>query len=516
MGAGSNSFHSKIYPLTVFDVVIIGSGIGGLICATILAKEGMKVCVIEKNKQIGGNLQTFSKQKQIFDTGVHYIGGLGKGQNLYQIFKYLGLMGSLKLERLDEGFDKIVFSGDDRVYEQSQGYGAFIKNLVKQFPDEEKGIIAYCQKVQDTCSKFPLYHLSLHEGADDKNTVSGEGAKEVIAGFTSNKTLQAVLAGNNLLYTGVAEKTPFHIHALIVNSYIGSSWKVKDGGSQIAKYLAKELKALGGAVLKNTEVKTIVEENGRAVYVETENGDRFTANYFVSAISPAATLAMTDSHLIKPIYRKRLNELEHTISSFSLYMVFKKKTVPYRNYNYYFHRSTDVWNMNHYTEQNWPLGYGLYFTQDKNEPEFASSASALTVMRFAEVAPWQHTQNRVGKESRREKSYDTFKQNKIIQFLKTIEEKHPGISNHISDVYAATPLTNRDYIGMHDGSMYGIQKDYHDPLKTVISPRTKISNLFLTGQSINLHGILGTSLSAILTCTLLLGDRSIVDRIKNA
>ncbi|MGO2359479.1 MAG: phytoene desaturase family protein, partial [Mesonia sp.] len=78
-----------------YDVVVMGSGLGGLVSALILAKEGYKVCVLEKNNQFGGNLQTFVRDKKIFDTGVHYIGGLGKGENLYTYFKYLGIMDKL-------------------------------------------------------------------------------------------------------------------------------------------------------------------------------------------------------------------------------------------------------------------------------------------------------------------------------------------------------------------------------------------------------------------------------------
>lgn len=105
---------------------------------------------------------------------------------------------------------------------------------------------------------------------------------------------------------------------------------------------------------------------------------------------------------------------------------------------------------------------------------------------------------------------------KTDQLLALVNERFPEIVDNAAHIYAATPLTNRDYIGIADGSMYGIQKDFTDPLKTVISPRTRIPNLFLTGQNLNLHGILGTSLSAVLTCTLLLNDNTLVDKIRNA
>ncbi|HEV8514866.1 MAG TPA: all-trans-retinol 13,14-reductase, partial [Cyclobacteriaceae bacterium] len=74
----------------------------------------------------------------------------------------------------------------------------------------------------------------------------------------------------------------------------------------------------------------------------------------------------------------------------------------------------------------------------------------------------------------------------------------------------------RDYIGTDDGSLYGVSKDYRDPLKTFISPRTKIPNLLLTGQNLNLHGVLGVTMSAIVTSSEVFGMEYLLEKIRNA
>ncbi|MFO0415307.1 MAG: phytoene desaturase family protein, partial [Bacteroidota bacterium] len=142
-----------------YDFVIIGSGMGGLSAAVILAKHGYKVVVLEKNHQIGGALQVFSRDKCIFDTGVHYLGGLDKNENLYQFFKYLEIYDDLKLQALDRDcFDMIRFA-DGTSYQHGQGYDNFSKFLIKSFPDETEAIEKFCNKIQEICSQFPLYNI---------------------------------------------------------------------------------------------------------------------------------------------------------------------------------------------------------------------------------------------------------------------------------------------------------------------------------------------------------------------
>ena len=140
----------------------------------------------------------------------------------------------------------------------------------------------------------------------------------------------------------------------------------------------------------------------------------------------------------------------------------------------------------------------------------------LAYMRYDEVKKWDKTFNTVSAKVDRGPDYEEFKKQKAMILLDCVEEKFTGLKSKIKKYYTATPLSYRDYIGNDDGSMYGIVKDYRNPLKTLISPRTKIPNLFLTGQNLNLHGILGAAMSAFVTCTAFLGNDDIIKKIRDA
>ena len=95
-----------------YDILIVGSGLGGLVCAYILSKKGFKVAVLEKHSQIGGCLQSFKRENVKFDTGMHYIGSMEEGQILHRFWKYLGLTESVPLQRLNiDGYDVISLNG---------------------------------------------------------------------------------------------------------------------------------------------------------------------------------------------------------------------------------------------------------------------------------------------------------------------------------------------------------------------------------------------------------------------
>jgi len=498
-----------------YDIVIIGSGLGGLVSAVILAKEGKSVCVLEKNNQYGGNLQTFVRDKTIFDTGIHYIGGLEQGQNLYNYFSYIGIMDELRLKKMDEnGYDFITFDDDENEYPHAQGYDNFVSQLKVFFPEEEATLRKYCDKVQYTCDSFPLYNLRKGSGYQDE--ILTINAKNYFDELTENEKLKSVLAGSNFLYAGIADKTPFYVHALSVNSYIQSSWRCVNGGSQITKQLIKQLRKYGGDLFKHSEVVDFGFENGKLASVKIKNGEEYFGDVFISNIEPKTTLKMIGEDKLRKSYFKRIQELEVLTAPFSIYIVFKPESFPYINHNYYhFKDSNRIWEANNYTEESWPESYMISMNVSEENQQWAESLTGITYMRFDEVKQWEDTHNTVAEKEERGEAYEAFKVRKTEVFLDQLEKKFPNIRTHIRSIHASTPLSYRDYIGGHNGNLYGYVKDSNNPMKTFISPKTKIENLFLTGQSINMHGVLGVTIGAVVTCSEIIGKDYLIDKINS-
>ncbi|GGN05518.1 all-trans-retinol 13,14-reductase [Dyadobacter beijingensis] len=500
-----------------YDFVIVGSGLGGLACANILAMEGHSVAVLEKNHQIGGHLQVYSRDKSIYDTGVHYVGGLDEGENLYQFFKYFGILDKLKLKRLDEEFDVIRF-GDGCEYAYAQGIEHFEQKLIEYFPGEAEAIRTFCAKLVEVCKKFPLYNLeTAGESYLADEAVLSLNAHDYIASLTDNVRLRNVLAGSNLLYAGVKTKTPFYVHALIMKSYLNGAYKFIDGGSQIAIQLSRSLRQHGGKIFKYKKVTGAnYDEKGRITEVLCDNGETFRGKEFISNVHPSVTIDIFGQERFLSVYKNRVLALEDSISTFLVHISFHDHTFEYLNYNIYQHHIDDVWGGIDYDPETWPQTYFICTPSISKKGKYADSMSIMTYMNAEETAQWAGTFSTVAEPGKRGEEYAQFKKEKEAKVIARLETVFPGISATIKSVHSASPLTFRDYIGNRNGTMYGIMKDSTSPLRTRINTRTKIPNLHLTGQNVSLHGILGVTVSAFVTCFSFIDKEKLIQKVKNA
>lgn len=495
-----------------FDVIIIGSGIGGLMCGSLLSMKGFRVCILEKHHQIGGNLQTFKRKGVVFNSAMHFVGTMEKGQILHQIFKFLGVLDSTGLERLDpEHYEKIYLG--NRVYSYAMGMEAHRERLLSYFPQEKKAIDTYLDKIKeiwDSTRVLNLQDFRNHLDADTRYTQID--AFEFIDSLTDNKELRALWGMTSALYAGEPGRSPLITHAIIHYHYIQGAWKFSQGSSLLAEALEKLILEKGGELRRNSEVVKFHTSGRSAKGVELGDGSQLEAKYFISNLHPSHTVKLVEPGLFRKAYVHRIEELENTIGTFCLYIKLKKGVFPNINSNVYISSGKKVFHPGDYYKQPWPGACILYTSPDKSDPEYAESLTITCYMKFEEVKQWEET--RVGK---RGSQYTAMKKERAELLIQLAETHLEGLSDAIDIYYTATPLTFRDYTGAPEGTIYGISKDCRNPRHSYISPNTRIPNLFLTGQNsgVGLHGVLGVTVSALFTCANLLDIGELLNEIRD-
>jgi all-trans-retinol 13,14-reductase len=467
--------------------------------------------MLEKNAQIGGCLQTFTRHGVKYETGMHCIGSMEEGQALHRLFNYLSLLPDVKLRPLDKkAYDIVSIAGQRFSFANEKE--DFIQALAQHFPGERDNIWRYYQTVKDVANDSPLYSFRYKDSLTLLNpSYVKHSASEFIEEITPDPLLRQVLAANLPLYAGIPHKTPLYIHALIRDFYHKSAYRIAGGSDAIARSLTRSICSMGGEVHRYAEVARINCNDVRATGVTLKNGEEISGDYFISNIHPQRTLSLLHTPLIRKSYRDRILGLKNTISSFTVYIRFKKNRVPYFNSNLYHYNETDVWNCAHYTEADWPKNFMYMHLCSSVDQPYADAGIVFAYMDFKEVARWQGTP--IG---RRGEAYDAFKQQKAERLLDELTKQMPDVRGNIERYYTSTPLTYLDYTGTEDGSMYGILRDCTEPVQTLISQRTKIANLFQVGQNINSHGILGVIIGSIITSGELLGVNTLIEQIKKA
>ncbi len=485
-------------------VIVIGGGLGGLECGYILAKNGYEVTLLEHDTHIGGCLQTFKRGKALFDTGFHYVGGLGEGQSLHGLFKYFGLL-DLPWQQMDtDCFDEVMVG--NRSFPFANGHENFVAHLAEFFPKERRNLQKYVDFLRQVGDHLPDSFAPRDSNAFYATSLFARSAYQFLNETIADPLLRKVLSGTSLKMELNAETLPLYVFAQINNSFIESAWRLRGGGSLIADRLAASIKAFGGTVRTNSTVTRLVETDGKISKVIVNGGETLTADWVVSSAHPAVTLALVgESARLRKIYRNRIANLTNSFGMFTANIRLKPNVLPYLNRNIFVHRSdADLWHVDTRRTESVLVNYGV----PDDGSDYATTIDLLTPMRWSDVARWADTS--IG---HRGDSYVQFKNAKVEECLCLVDRRLPDLIDAIERVFTSTPLSYRRYTLTCDGSAYGICKDFNNPMATVLTPRTPIDNLLLTGQSLNLHGILGVSMTSVFTCAEILGMDTLVEQL---
>ena len=463
-----------------YDVVVIGSGLGGLICARQLARSGRSVVLIERHRLAGGCLQSYRRDGMEWDTGLHYVGGLAPGEPLHQAFQELGLL-RLPWQRLDaDGFDRITIGS--RTFCLAEGYDRFVDTLARQFPAARQRLTDFVQLLQRVAGSDDnaMQHLSA-------------SAYDTLLSVLADPLLLSVVSAAAMRLELRRESLPLFTFAHALNSYIQSAWRLRGSGSLMVRSLVRDIEDAGGQMCCGTEVRRLKTQGDRVVEAVCTGDRRFEGRLFVSDVHPQLTFSwLGDSPLLKPVFRHRMAALTNTCGMFTVSLLVKPERLLYFNHNKYVYRTPDVWDLDDH-----PDGVGGVMVSARvpeDGSRYVRQLDLLTPMPWTLCQRW--TDTAVG---HRGEDYEQTKQRLADECIALAERVVDGLRHSIDKCYTSTPLTWRDYTLTPSGSAFGVRKDYRQPLMTMLSPRTPVPNLLLTGQSLSLHGIEGVTRSALNT-----------------
>ena len=493
------------------STLIIGGGLGGLVSGALLAKEGHQVTVLEKNHIIGGGLQCFTHNGVRYPTGMHIFGGFQPGGQLHKICNYLGILDQLNLQATDnQSFDEIHNLSNNHCFCMPRGRKAYTEYLCERFPHETEGIRAYVDAMYRLTEEEDLFYLreATHSPMDFSDQMTWP-ADRFIAHYIHDPELQALLSYLSPLYAGVKGETPAITHALINVLHIEGSHQFVGGSQQLADALAKVIIQHGGAVLAGEEVDSIDVRNHRIHTVHTVTGHQYEAENYISDVPSNVLLQILSHNAFPPSFRHRLLEAPYSYSAFKVYIQFKKDRFPYINHPCYCTKDpSHYFSSSQCSPEQWPNEM-MYITHpEPHQAAFAHTMTIICSMPYEWVRPWESTT--VG---HRGESYRQWKQQCTDKVIQLMETDYAGFRECIESIEASSPLTIRDYYGNKEGSLYGLRRDCNNMMLTQLSVYTKVRNLYLTGQDVNIHGMCGVALTAVSTAEAVLHDNHLRCRI---
>ncbi|HEX4142638.1 MAG TPA: NAD(P)/FAD-dependent oxidoreductase [Pirellulales bacterium] len=505
-----------------FDVIVIGSGIGALATAALLAKRaGRRVLVLERHYVAGGYTHVFKRTGYEWDVGLHYVGqfhqaGSQLGQLLADVTDH-----QLAWAPMGDVYDRILIGG--QAYDFVAGRDRFRQTLRQSFPAESSAIDKYLYRVESCVRASRLFFaekalpplLALLAGPLLRASFL-RGARvttaQMLEGLTRNRQLIGVLTGQWGDYGLPPAQSSFAIHATIVDHYLEGAAYPVGGASRIAAAIVPVIERAGGRVLLNAEVAQIVVEGRRAVGVAMADGRVIRAPAVVSGIGVANTFDRLLPPLVAERYRlpAKLRAVEPSLAHVNLYVGLRHsdQELGLTTTNLWVHPGPDHdRNLAAYlADSAGPLPYVYISFPSAKDPTFAqrypgrATLQLIAPARYDWFLPWQDAPWK-----RRGESYETLKQTFVDRLLAVLYEHVPSVRGKVDHAELSTPLSTRHFTGHAQGEPYGLA---HTPARFALrflQPRTPIRHLYLTGQDVAVCGIAGGLVSGVLTASSMLG-----------
>uniref|UniRef100_A0A665W3X4 Inactive all-trans-retinol 13,14-reductase-like n=1 Tax=Echeneis naucrates TaxID=173247 RepID=A0A665W3X4_ECHNA len=500
------------------DVIVIGSGIGGLTAGATLAKAGKRVLVLEQHDQAGGCCHTYVEKGFEFDVGLHYIGQVHENSLLRIAFDQIS-EGQLEFQPLNQHFDTIrIGLGDDtREYTIFSGKTEMKAHLMKQFPDDTEAIETFFKimKVPKLMRISSFSFFSLNANSTFKtfppNSNRSQLRRHFVNTLTSNKDLHIIFS---YLFYGVPPRdSSILINSLLIHHYKRGAYYPKGGASEIAFHIIRTIQKYGGNCLVRAPVTQIlVNEKGAAYGVKVSKGQEEVEVHAPVVVSNCGIFT-TFQKLLPPEIR-----VKHGEGSFLVFSGFEgtEEELGLVSTNFWLFKNNDLDKMDEFFalgKEEAPDNIPMMFITipSSKDPEAKirhpgkSCMTILTMVKYEWFEEWKDTTVR-----KRGDEYYNYK----MRFAKNLFDWACSVFPKVKDKDVATPLTNMHYLGAQRGAMYSAEHNldrFHAEAVARNRCNTPVKNLYISGQDVFSCGIAGALHGGLLCASAVLDHIVYID-----
>jgi prolycopene isomerase len=480
----SNMESAKNYP-----TVIIGAGLGGLVCGAYLAKQGIPVTLVEQHSIPGGYATSFDRAGGKFTFEISLHGTSVNNNDAAQILSDIGVLDKLELVELPEVYRLKTPKLDISVPQRNPE--AYIQLLADHFPAEAAGIRMFVQEMLaiadevDTLSRkrgkffkllFPLQYRRMWN-------VRSKTLAELIQEYVKDPDLQNVLGALWGYYGLPPSRLSGFYYANATGGYLkNGSYYIKQRSQDLSNAIAEVIEAHGGRIVYDTQVDRILVKDGAVEGVRLSGGGTLPSKAVVSNASALTTFKeMIPSEAVSADYLKKLQGYHPSISSFIVWLGLDQD-ISGKISAFSTHISSGRGPEADYQAcvrgdiENMSFAVCIYDNIFKGYS--APGTSTLQLLVLSGYEPWRPFE--ADYRANNKAAYLREKERWTDMLIKRAETALiPGLSSMIAVKEAATPLTNWRYTGNTEGAIYGFEQSMDNAYMNRIKTRTPVGGLYL-------------------------------------
>ena len=496
-----------------YDVIVIGSGMAGLVTAANLVSEGLSVLVLEQHFIAGGATTMFKRKDFIFEAGGHRFSGIQNPEGvLAKLLKKIDK--TVKVESINPSY---VVRYGEKILKADLDINKYKQNVIELFPAEKQNIEKYFaamlkivegnkylasqKKINPIVLLFKHPYLFKNIKKSTRQFMEQFFKDEEIIMFLTMLGAYTTLPTNKQSFIGYANLWAVH--------HIGEGMSLIEGGTkQVVDALTEYIDETGGQVVVSKYVDKILTENKKTVGVRINDGTEIKSKIVVSTASNQETyFQLLDKNLSNGKFIKKIKNQKQSGSLFQLFLGIKEENGEGLEYTTTFVTGdskltdTEVYKKMY----NWDLdtitSAGVITVEGKE-----NSSEGFRSVNISCLIPYHHPENWYIK-GKDKTEYKAFKEKIAEQIIKNFSKYIPNLKDRIVCQSTATPLTIERYTLATEGGLQGLAHTIKQSGKARGNIKTHIENLYHAGQySFPGAGIITVSVSGNLCAEMILKE----------